>query len=96
MGAPQQQPNNTPGLVSMIVGIVAIPLVCCFFLGVPAGIVAVVFGLKGKKLAEQGAATNRGQALAGIITGAVAIGLGVILIILNIIGRTLIDLPTTP
>lgn len=91
-GAPQQQPKNTQGLVAMILGIVSIPLVCCLFLGIPVGIAAVILGVQGKKLADQGAATNRGQALAGIITGAVAIGLGVILVILNIVARN-IDLP---
>ncbi|QSB15617.1 DUF4190 domain-containing protein [Natronosporangium hydrolyticum] len=60
----------------MIVGIAAIPLVCCFGFGILAGIVAVVLGFLGKQKADQGLATNRGQALTGIICGAVAAGLG--------------------
>lgn len=93
MGAGPQQPNNTQGLVAMILGIAAIPMVCCLYLGVPIGIAAIILGYLGKQKADQGAATNRGQALAGLICGAVAVALGIILIILAIVGRNL-DLPT--
>jgi hypothetical protein len=79
--APQPQPNNTLGLVSMILGIVAIPLVCCFNLGIPVGIAAAVLGFLGKQKAEKGLANNRGQALAGLICGAAAVGLGILSII---------------
>jgi hypothetical protein len=51
----------------MILGIVG--LLCCS----PAGIVALVLGLQGRKKVQQGRATNPGQALAGIILGIVAI-----------------------
>lgn len=71
------------GLASMIVGIVSIPLACCPLLGIPAGIVAVVLGFMGKKKAEQGLASNRGQAMAGIICGFVGGGLGIISSILG-------------
>lgn len=82
-----QQPSNTMGLWAMILGIASIPLVCCFGFGTLVGIAAVVLGFLGKNKAEQGLATNRGQALAGLICGAVAVGLGVLAVILNIIGR---------
>jgi hypothetical protein len=82
-GGQQPAPNNTLGLVSMILGIVAIPLVCCFYLGIPVGIAAGVLGYLGKQKAEQGLATNRGQAMAGLICGAVALGFGVLLIALG-------------
>jgi hypothetical protein len=80
-GAPPGQPSNTQGLVSMILGIAAIPLICCFGVGIPLGIAAAVLGFLGKRKAEQGLATNRGQALAGLICGIVAIVLGVIWVI---------------
>jgi len=82
-GSPQQ-PSNGMGLASMIVGIVSIPLACCG-LGLLGGIVAIVLGFLGKGKADRGEATNRGQALAGIITGAVAIGLGVLWIIFSVV-----------
>jgi len=91
--APPAQQQNTLGLVSMILGIVAIPTICCFYLGIPLGIAAAVMGFLGKQKAEQGLANNRGQAMAGLICGAVAVGLGIIFIILYIIGVAV--LPTT-
>jgi hypothetical protein len=89
---PGQAPNNTQGLIAMILGIAAIPLLCCFYLGVPVGITAGVLGYLGKKKAEQGLATNRGQAMAGLILGAVAVGLGVLVFILAI-GLNAFDVP---
>jgi uncharacterized membrane protein len=83
-GSPQQ-PSNTMGLASMIVGIVSIPLACLCGLGLLGGIVAIVLGFLGKGKADRGEATNRGQALVGIITGAVALGLGVLWIILSVV-----------
>lgn len=75
-GQPSQQPSNGLGLAAMIVGIAALPLLCCFGFGLLPGIVAVVLGFLGKQKADQGEATNRGQALAGMICGGVAVVLG--------------------
>jgi hypothetical protein len=75
------QPQNTLGLIGMILGIAAIPLVCCFYIGLPLGIGAVVVSYLGLNKVKQGLANNRGQAMAGIICGASAVGLFVILII---------------
>ncbi|RLP95620.1 DUF4190 domain-containing protein, partial [Micromonospora sp. BL4] len=94
-GYPQQQgQNNTLGLVSMILGIAAIPLLCCFYLGIPLGIAAVVTGYLGRQKAAQGQASNAGQAKAGLICGAVAVGLGILLIILSVVAQ--VSLPTQP
>jgi hypothetical protein len=79
--APGGQPQNTLGLVGMILGIAAIPLVCCFYIGLPLGIGAVVVSYLGLNKVKQGLANNRGQAMAGIICGGSAVGLFVILII---------------
>ena len=84
-GAPASAPNNTFGLVSMILGIAAIPLVCCCYIGVPLGIAAGVLGFMGKQKADQGLATNRGMAMAGLICGAVAIVLGILFVILAVV-----------
>ncbi len=74
---PGAAPNNTLGLIGMICGIVAIPLACCFGLGTLVGIAGIVLGFLGKQKADKGEANNRGQAMAGIICGAVAVILGI-------------------
>jgi hypothetical protein len=70
-------PQNTQGLVAMILGIAAIPLLCCFSLGLPLGIAAAILGYLGLNKAKAGLATNRGQALTGLICGAAAVVLGI-------------------
>jgi uncharacterized membrane protein len=69
----------------MIVGIVSIPALCLCGLGLLSGIVAVVLGFLGRQKAERGEATNAGQALAGIITGGVAVLLGILWIVFTVI-----------
>jgi hypothetical protein len=86
-GAPAGQPSNTQGLVAMILGIISLVLVCAiitWIIGLPLGVAAAVLGYLGKKKAEQGLATNRGQAMAGLICGSIATGLGVLFLILAI------------
>ncbi|MFV2099964.1 DUF4190 domain-containing protein [Micromonospora sp. LOL_024] len=78
-GGPGQQ--NTLGLVAMILGIASIPLGCCY-LGILLGLAALVTGWLGKQKADQGLAGNSGQALAGMICGAVGLLLGVLQIVL--------------
>jgi hypothetical protein len=83
-GAPQQ-PQNTQGLVGMILGIAAIPLLCCFDLGVALGIAGGILSWLGLQKANQGLATNRSQAMAGLICSIVAVALGIIGIIFAIV-----------
>ncbi|WP_205650140.1 DUF4190 domain-containing protein [Actinoplanes solisilvae] len=87
-GQPAQQ--NTQGLVGMIVGILSIPLACCGFagvLGIVLGIVGGVFSWLGLQKSKQGLASNRGQALAGLICSAVGVAFGIIAIILVVAFR---------
>lgn len=95
-GYPQggQGQNNTLGLVSMILGIASIPLICCFYLGIPIGIAAVVTGYLARQKVAQGQANNAGQAKAGLICGAVGVVLGIVLIIVSIVAN--VALPTQP
>jgi hypothetical protein len=72
MGMPPQQ-NNTLGLISMIAGIVSIPGACCAILGILAGAAALVLGILGMRKASAGQASNRGQALAGVICGSIGL-----------------------
>jgi len=87
-GMPGQQKNNNLGLIGMIVGIASLVLaLCCPLLGIPAGIAGAVLGFLGKNKVDQGLADNRGQAMAGLICGAI----GVVLSIANSILGVLMD-----
>ncbi|HEX2771980.1 MAG TPA: DUF4190 domain-containing protein [Micromonosporaceae bacterium] len=81
-------PNNTLGLLALVFGIVAVPLgLCCGLFGAPFGIAALVLGFLGRNKADQGQATNRSQAMTGLILGAV----GIVLAIISVIIGQLID-----
>jgi len=76
---------------AMVLGIVAVVLSLvgcdCWFIeivAVPLGIVAIVMGINARNRANagQGAFGGSGKALAGIITGAVAVGVGAIAAVL--------------
>jgi hypothetical protein len=82
-GAPGGQPQNTLGLVGMILGIASIPLVCCLYIGLPLGIGAVVVSYLGLNKVNQGLANTTGMALAGLICGGVGAVLGLLLLILR-------------
>ncbi|MEU4352535.1 DUF4190 domain-containing protein [Streptomyces sp. NPDC023838] len=69
MGAPL----NGFGTTALVLGIVSVVLFCLWGLGIILGILALVFGFLGRGRARRGEATNGGQALAGIILGAVGI-----------------------
>ncbi|MET8829172.1 DUF4190 domain-containing protein [Streptomyces sp. NPDC004610] len=87
-GAPVA-PQNGMGVAAMVLGILACALFCLYgVVSIALGVLAIVFGIKGKKRAEQGVANNRGQAQAGLITGIIGLILGVAMIILMIIGFT--------
>ncbi|MFI8179532.1 DUF4190 domain-containing protein [Actinacidiphila glaucinigra] len=68
--------RNGVGLTAMILGIVgAVLAISCFgaFLGLPLGIAAVVCGIVGLRIARRGEATNRPQALTGLILGIISV-----------------------
>ncbi|MFE0184225.1 DUF4190 domain-containing protein [Streptomyces olivaceus] len=82
-------PQNGMGTASMVLGILACALFCMYgVVSVVLGVLAVVFGVKGRRRAEQGLANNHGQAQAGFVMGIVGIILGVVVIALIAIGIT--------
>jgi hypothetical protein len=70
------------GTAALVLGIVALVLTALILfapLGVLLGVLAVVFGAVGLARVNQRAADNRGQAIAGLVTGAIALLLGILL-----------------
>ena len=74
----QQRPSGRPSLdtTSMVLGIVAVPALLFFALGLPLGLAAAATGVVALTRGERGA----GRALAGVALGLLAIAGGVILI----------------
>jgi hypothetical protein len=82
--APGDQPargrRNGMGTAALVIGVVALTLVLLLLfspLGAFLGLVAVLFGVLGLMRANRGEADNRGQAVAGLVTGGIALLLGV-------------------
>ncbi|MEQ8143156.1 DUF4190 domain-containing protein [Streptomyces sp. OP7] len=82
-GAPL--PNNGLGVTAMVLGIISAAGFCLWPVAIVLGVLAVIFGAIGRGRAHRGEATNGGQALAGVICGAVgsalALAFGVILLV---------------
>jgi len=69
------------GTTALVLGVVALVLVLLLLfspLGALLGLVAVLFGILGLIRANRGEADNRGQAVAGLITGALALLFGIL------------------
>ncbi|MDV6011669.1 DUF4190 domain-containing protein [Haloechinothrix sp. LS1_15] len=65
--------NNTAGRLSLIFGILGIPLFLFIYFGIPLGVAAIVLGATGIGRANRGEAGNRGQATAGLVCGMIAL-----------------------
>ena len=72
--------RNGIGVAALVIGVVALVLVLLLLfspLGVLLGLIAVVLGILGLVRANRGEADNRGQAVAGLVTGGLALLLGI-------------------
>ncbi|MFH9178666.1 DUF4190 domain-containing protein [Streptomyces albogriseolus] len=78
-------PSNGMGVASLVLGIIAAAAFCLWPVAIVLGVLAVIFGAIGRGKANRGEATNGGQALAGVICGAVgsalALTFGVIVLV---------------
>lgn len=81
--APAAPVKQTLSLVSFIVGLISVLLSFAYGIGLIPGIVAVILGFQGKKKEP---AAPKWMWLTGVITGFVAIGLGLIVGLVTIIG----------
>ncbi|MFE9095549.1 DUF4190 domain-containing protein [Streptomyces sp. NPDC007264] len=70
-------PSNGLGTASMVLGIVSAAVFCLWPVAIVVGVLAVIFGIIGRRKARRGEATNGGMALAGLICGAVGVALGI-------------------
>ncbi|MFI0736513.1 DUF4190 domain-containing protein [Streptomyces sp. NPDC021100] len=75
-------PDNGFGTAALVLGIVSLVLAVSVVLGLVLGVLAVIFGAVGRAKAVRGVATNRGQALAGLILGALGLAASVAVLVL--------------
>ena len=74
--------RNGLGTAALVLGVVALVLVVLLLfspLGAFLGLLAVLFGVLGLMRANRGEADNRGQAVAGLVTGGIALLVGIFL-----------------
>ena len=76
--APEQ--SSGLGVAALILGILSyavLPLV--------AGVAAIVLGVAGRKAADEGRASGRGMATAGLVLGAINLGLSVLVVVVIVL-----------
>jgi hypothetical protein len=79
-GYPAARRRNGMGTAALVLGVVAVVLVLLLLfspIGAFLGLLAVLFGILGIMRANRGEADNRGQAVAGLVTGAIALLVGI-------------------
>ncbi|WP_329123576.1 DUF4190 domain-containing protein [Streptomyces sp. NBC_01465] len=76
----QQAPMNGFGIAGMVLGIISVVIFCAWGIGIILGILALIFGILGRKRANRGEANNGGMALAGIILGSIGIVIGAVVL----------------
>lgn len=89
-GIPARPANNPLALASMICGIAGLVLMFCWVGFLPA-VAALIMGFIGRNQINQsgGAQGGSGMALTGIITGAIAVGLSLLIIVVYLVTGTL-------
>lgn len=78
---PVEQPRNGFAVKSLVTGIVGVVLGWVPFANLVLGVIAVVFGALGLRLANQGQSTAKGMSIAGLVLGIIAVIAGVVLLI---------------
>lgn len=72
-GAPARTGRNGFGTTALVLGIISIVVCFAWYVGIVLGILAIVFGVAGRKRFARGEATNGTAAKAGLITGIVGV-----------------------
>lgn len=62
-------------IASLVLGIVALVFFCLWYISIPCGILAIIFGILGIK------STNKGMAIAGLITGSIGLVIATLIIV---------------
>ncbi|MBW0103136.1 DUF4190 domain-containing protein [Pseudonocardia sp. KRD291] len=85
-GAGPRSPKNGLAIAALVLGILALVVtitVIGVVLGIPLGLLAVILGIVGVRRVGKGIATNKGVAIAGIVTGALGLIASVAVVVLG-------------
>lgn len=76
-----QQPKDKKGfsIAALVLGIVAIVLCCVWYISIPCGILAIVFGTIGLR------SSKRGMSISGIVTGIIGMIISIFIILMLVI-----------
>lgn len=79
----QQKGGSGLSIASMVLGIIAVVLCCIAYISIPCAILAIIFGIIGRKR------DGKGMAITGLVLGIVAISLYIIAVagVLNIMNE---------
>ena len=85
-GQPPATPTNGKATASLVTGLASLVMSWCCGLGV-AGVAAIILGVKARNEIKAGGSVQKGDgmALGGIVTGAIAVVLGVLILVLIIV-----------
>jgi hypothetical protein len=94
---PQTESADGLAVASLVLGIIGLLYMCCYFAGIPFSIAAVICGhISRSRIRHRGEGKGNSLALAGLITGYVGIALLVISVITLIVGALASSGPLTP
>ncbi|MBS1793923.1 MAG: DUF4190 domain-containing protein [Acidobacteria bacterium] len=84
--SPINAQEKTLPIISMVVGILAVLIGCCYG-GIPLGTGAIIVGLiaLNQQKSDPGRYGGRGMAIAGIVTGAIGLSISLMVILLSVI-----------
>ena len=75
----EEKKSNGLAIASLVLGIVAIVLCCVWYISIPCGILAIVFGTIGLR------SSKRGMSISGIVTGIIGMIISIFIILMLVI-----------
>ena len=75
-----ERPGNGQAVAALVLGLIAVPLMCFWYIAFPCAILAIVFGALGRSKAKQQGATGKGMATAGLALGIIGVLLPILVI----------------
>jgi hypothetical protein len=77
--------TNGMAIASLVLGIVGLVTMVCYFIGVIPGIFAIIFAVLARKQIAQRGDEGRGMAKAGLICGSISVGVPVLIFVVLVI-----------